>query len=126
MLRKKPSKRVMGSRPDGGPLRCEAHLQWIRTHACIVPHCEARFVRACHVRYGLPADEPQEERAGVGLKPGDHWAYPACDKHHREEHNGVQSFQRKYGLDLAKIAQEYAAASPALRKLRAKQEKQNG
>lgn len=122
---RKPSKGVMRSREGSGPLRSEAHLQFIRGHACIVPGCPARFIRACHVRYGLPADEPQSEHGGTGKRPGDHWTYPACDEHHRQEHQGVQSFQRKYGLDLAKAAQEYAAASPALRRLKAKQERES-
>lgn len=119
--RRKPTKAIMGTRKDSGPLRCEPHLEWIRKSCgCIVPGCWARKIRACHVRYGLPPGEPK----GTNMKPGDQWTYPACDPHHAEEHRGVETFQRKYGLILAEEARKYAAASPALHRLRMKMERE--
>jgi hypothetical protein len=98
---------------------CRNHLQWIRGFTCIVPHCDTGAkVQAHHVRKGIPVEA---ERGGTGMTPHDKWTVPICAIHHEQAHHGQDSFERKYGLDLIAKATEFAAASPALRRLRTRQ-----
>ncbi|MGD9883380.1 MAG: hypothetical protein AB7F22_28950 [Reyranella sp.] len=119
--RKKPSKGVMRSRPDSGPLRSHAHLQWVRTScACAVKNCEDRRIEAHHVRLG--------SHAGKSQKPGDDRTIPLCTVHHAESHDiGAVTFAKLHGLgDLQALASKYAAASPALARLRMRRERADG
>ena len=122
---RKPAKRVMNSRPDRGPLRCPAHLKWVRGFECSIagrtaaglrePHSCDGPIEAAHVRKGGDG--------GMGLKPGDDWVISLCAKAHRIQHQwGETSFAHWYRIDLAALAREFAEKSPHLRKLRSKRE----
>ena len=83
------------------------HKEWIKLKPCTVPGCPWATV-AHHVRTAATA--------GTGMKPGDEWLVPLCDKHHKEGHQkGWKTFERKYGVDLKATAILLAAHSPALR-----------
>lgn len=98
----------MGVR-EPGQIRCAGHLQWIRRHACCVDGkadhaCTGRIV-AHHAREGA--------NGGMGLKPDDTTAVPLCDLAHAIVHQiGWQSFEKRYGVDLSRIAEALAKASP--------------
>lgn len=116
---RKPRMRVIYGDRNGGDI--PAHRQWIRGFACIVPHCATgKRVQAHHVRKGIP---DETERGGTGKKPHDKWCVPICEEHHEIAHHGHDSFERKYGIDLIARAQEFAAKSPALAKLRIKEQR---
>lgn len=60
------------------------HLAFIRRLSCVV--CLSRVrVEAAHVRLGSPLyGKPQ---AGLQEKPDDRWTWPACPRHHDEQHS---------------------------------------
>jgi hypothetical protein len=117
---KLPAKRQrprMGIRDDG-PLRCPAHLAWVRSHACSVPGCQEGPIEAAHVR--------THGDGGMGMKPGDDRAVSLCVRHHREQHQrGEITFGVVNRVDLLKLAAEFAAASPALKRYHAKKEREH-
>ena len=58
-------------------------------------------------------------RGNTSMKAGDEWCLPLCKMHHIEQHNaGVETFQRRQGIDMIAIAQEFARKNPYLQKLR--------
>ena len=115
-LRNKSNSR-MGTREGTGPLRCAPHLQWIRGFKCCVDNAEcAGSIQAAHVRTGTDGS--------MGKKPGDDWAISLCAYHHMLQHQGGEEwFERAYKIDMQALAIEFAAASPALRKCRVKDER---
>ncbi len=95
-------------------IRCPGHLQFVRSRACCVPQCLALKVDAAHVR--------SSGDGGVGLKPGDDWTISLCRYHHQEQHQvGEQAFEIRHGIDMKKLALEFASKSPALKRYHAKQ-----
>jgi hypothetical protein len=90
-------------------IRCDGHLQWVRGHCCSVGGasgngCDGR-IEAAHVRIG--------GQAGISQKPGDDRTIPLCTGHHGEQHQiGETSFERKHGIDMAKIAAALWQQSP--------------
>ncbi len=99
-----------------------AHCTFVRSHECIVSGCTRRPIEVAHVRIG--------NVGGIGRKPSDYYTVSLCgglDGHHAESHRiGDQSFQKKYGLDLRALADEFAAASPKAMQIRdAKREREN-
>ncbi len=89
----------------------DIHKRFIRTFHCIVwgnPHgaCDTDHKIECaHIRTAA--------NSGTGKKPGDEWLVAACRTHHAEMHSrGDVSFERKYGVNLAALALEFAASSP--------------
>ena len=82
-------------------VRCEAHLRWIRKHACSVPGCDGIPIQAAHVR--------SSRDGGLGQKPGDQWTISLCARHHREQHQrGEHMFEEKHGIDMYSLAEEFA------------------
>jgi hypothetical protein len=57
----------------------------------------------CHVRCGTDA--------GGSQTPSDWWGYPACAHHHIEDQHqhGEKEFERKYRVNLKKLALQLAA-----------------
>jgi hypothetical protein len=54
----------------------------------------------------------------MALKPSDRWVISLCMFHHREQHRiGERTFGAKHGIDLVKLAGEFARRSPHWRKL---------
>ncbi len=108
--------RISKRKTDTGRLqrdRCPAHLAFVRSHACCVPGCDGRPIEAAHVR--------THGDGGMGMKPSDDRAISLCSEHHRQQHNiGEMEFQRRHGIDMLKLAREFAAASPAWKRYLAK------
>lgn len=99
-------------------IRCHAHLSWVRGCLCVADRsgeCNGRM-EAHHVREG--------QNAGIGQKPDDSETVPACARHHAEGHTiGWQSFEKKYAVDLSKIAAAMWRRSPARIRYERKMEK---
>lgn len=105
--RKKPR---MTERPQTVSLR---HQKFVRGFVCIVPGCDADRRQFCHRRKGLPPETPDWARGGGSQKPHDAFGFPACDEHHREQHDtGEDTFAEKYGIDPLKESRLLALASP--------------
>jgi hypothetical protein len=85
--------------------RSQAHCNFVRSHGCCAPLCGGRPIEVAHVRIG--------SGAGVGQKPDDWNTISLCRECHAEQHRlGERTYERKYGIDLAQIAAEFAKASP--------------
>jgi hypothetical protein len=90
------------------------HRKWVRGWPCIVPGCVVddkdplTEIEAAHCR--------RNTDGGTALKPHDKWCFPACKRHHAEQHRGDLSFERKYGVDCRALALWLAARSPHRRK----------
>jgi hypothetical protein len=89
---------------------CPAHRAWIRRHRCSVVGCEQLPIECAHVRKGTDG--------GQGLKPSDKWTISLCRDHHAEQHRiGETAFEKRHGLDLFALAEEFARRSPHWSKL---------
>ena len=95
-------------------IRSPGHLAFVRSHECSVPRCRgAGAIQAAHVR--------RDSGGGIGLKPGDDQTISLCDTHHLQQHAiGERRFENLYGIDMKKLAAEFAAKSPALTRQRIK------
>lgn len=57
----------------------------------------------------------------MGVKPSDAWTVSLCRDHHSEQHRiGEPAFERAAGIDLKKLAAEFAIKSPHWRKMEAR------
>ena len=90
---------------------CYGHRKWIRGHTCSVPGCQGGPIECAHVQ-GSPV-VPYEDRGGLQKKASDKWTYPLCADHHAESHRiGHDTFDRRHGIDRAKIAAALFQRSP--------------
>ena len=81
------------------------HRKWVRGHACSVPGCEDGPIEFAHVRTAA--------NAGTALRPHDAFAISLCAAHHREQHQvGSETFERRYKINMASLAAEFARKSP--------------
>lgn len=68
-------------------------------------------IEVAHVRTGTGG--------GMGVKPSDRWTISLCRDHHSEQHRvGERSFEKATGVDMKKLAEEFARNSPHWSKLR--------
>ena len=106
--------RTFSKRRRDGRIRDANHRKWIRTFACCVPMCnEEGAIDAHHIK---SAEQP----TAMGMKPGDDWCVSMCRTHHTVLHQvGEGEFMKRFGVDLVAMAKEFAATSPALKRLRA-------
>jgi hypothetical protein len=97
--------RIKHGRTELDPRSCPAHRAWVRRHHCSVPGCMLLPIECAHVRFGTDG--------GTGLKPSDRHTISLCRSHHAEQHRiGERAFARKYQVDLAALAAEFARVSP--------------
>jgi hypothetical protein len=54
---------------------------------------------------------------GMGQKASDAFTVSLCREHHAQSHRGEKSLERKYGIDLMKLAEAFYRASPHKGKL---------
>lgn len=105
-LQKKP-KYHSGIRDEETRREFPRHRRFVRSHQCVVPGCEDGPIECMHVRHA--------NTAGTGLKPPDWETVSGCRAHHSEQHQiGTKSFEAKYGIDLDRLAAEFARRSPDL------------
>jgi hypothetical protein len=101
------------------------HEAFVRRHQCVVPGCLRRYIEFAHLRTAA--------NSGVAVKPASWFGVPLCgdwaadgqmiEGHHAEAHRiGHDTFAAKYGLDLWKLAEEFARHSPDLAMRKAMQE----
>lgn len=80
------------------------HRAFVRRHQCVVPGCQAGPIQFAHLRTAA--------NAGTSIKPHDQFGVSMCALHHVEQHAiGAPAFERRYGLDLFKLAAEFTAKS---------------
>ena len=92
-------------------IRCQAHLKWVRQHACSVPGCQFTPIEAAHIRLGTDGS--------TGEKPGDQWTISLCPYHHGRQHAvGEKRFASAHSIDLMALAEEFARQSPHRDKLK--------
>lgn len=73
--------------------------------------CARVPIECAHVRRGT--------NGGAGLKPSDQWVISLCRFHHAEQHRlGERAFEKKYGVDLVKLASTFTRLSPHRERLR--------
>lgn len=54
---------------------------------------------------------------GMSRKASDAFTVSLCRDHHAESHRGEKTFEKKHGLNLMQLAEEFFRASPHRRKL---------
>ena len=106
MIRRKPKAPGI----QRGPQRdYPGHRAWVRTRACVVGGCSNRDIEAAHYDGAVP----HEDMSGTGLKKHDRWVLPLCVRHHRDVHAwGLAKFEKVFGVDLKRAAEECARISP--------------
>jgi len=73
----------------------------IRGMGCTVPNCWRTDIDLHHVRTAA--------NSGIGMKPDDSFLVAVCRHHHRVGHQiGWKSFEKRYGVDLARTARRNA------------------
>jgi hypothetical protein len=81
------------------------HRRWVRSHGCVVPGCKDDWIEFAHVRSAA--------NSGTGLKPHDCYGVALCAEHHYQQHTiGQPAFERLYGIDLGRLAEEFTRRSP--------------
>ncbi len=115
LKRRKPAK--MGLR-ESSVIRCPSHLQYVRGMCCAIEgrngHVCFGKIQAAHVRIGT--------NGGTSMKPGDNWTIPLCAGAHGEQHLiGEETFEKRYGIGMKKLAEEQWLLSPAGQRYRREQ-----
>lgn len=90
-------------------LRSTAHRDWVRAHFCSVPGCQLMPIEVAHVNMAA--------NRGLSRKASDACVVSLCRDHHAESHRGERTFERRYGIKLMALAQEFYRKSPHRTKL---------
>jgi hypothetical protein len=104
-----PPRNYAKPKRKNAPLQSAKHRAFIRRHKCVVNNpaeCdEFHPIEAAHYRTAA--------NSGMGRKPSDVYLFPACRRHHREQHNiGQRLFEMTYNVNLDGICRGLAAISP--------------
>lgn len=85
------------------------HRKFVRSHEC----CAADGTGStCHGSIEF-AHVRSAANSGTGIKPPDWFGVSLCQFHHGIQHlAGAETFQKVHGIDLWKLAAEFAKASP--------------
>src|SRR5580658_4414636 len=108
MIPRKRTRPKMGVR-QSTVIRCPSHLKFIRSLECSIKdrlatlgttaHECSGSIEAAHVRTGT--------NGGTGMKPGDNWSLPLCQRGHRHQHQiGESAFETCWHIDMKAIAAE--------------------
>lgn len=83
------------------------HRKFVRSHECCASngiYCTDP-IEFAHVRTGTDG--------GMAQKPSDWWGISLCHMHHQRQHQmGETHFAAAYGIDMKKLAAEFARHSP--------------
>lgn len=90
-------------------LRSTAHRDWVRGHHCSVPGCQLMPIEVAHVN--------RASTRGMGEKSSDAFTVSLCREHHAESHRGDKTFERKHGVNLIDLAEQFYRRSPHRNKL---------
>lgn len=90
-------------------LRSTAHRDWVRSHYCSVPGCQMMPIEVAHVNTAA--------NRGVSRKASDAFTLSLCREHHAESHRGERTFERKHGINLMQLAEQFYRRSPHRQKL---------
>jgi hypothetical protein len=90
-------------------LRSTAHRDWVRGHHCSVPGCQLMPIEVAHVN--------RASTRGIGEKSSDAFTVALCREHHAESHRGEKTFERRHGISLLALAEQFFRASPHRQKL---------
>lgn len=89
------------------------HRQYVRGFGCMVPRCKEKADDADHIS----GDDriPYSERKYMNGKAHDKWTVPLCRFHHIFDRHtqGIETFQRKHGIDFYEFALVLQRKSPA-------------
>jgi hypothetical protein len=112
MLTKRKTARMGVRQPTH--IRSSGHLKFVRSFVCCAfgragHDCQGHAIEAHHIHGGTDG--------GIGIKPSDSFAVPACRLFHQEIHDkGEEAAARKYGIDFLSMAAKLWSASPHRRK----------
>lgn len=82
------------------------HEKWVRGFGCCVPACELGPIEFAHARLGAKDN-------GVSVKSPSWYGLSLCFHHHTLQHAwGEATFEKHFGIDMKKLAAEFAAKSP--------------
>lgn len=90
-------------------LRSSAHRDWVRGHYCSVPGCQLMPIEVAHIN--------RASTRGTGQKSSDAFTVSLCLEHHAESHRGEKTFERKHGINLLQLAEQFYRRSPHKNKL---------
>jgi hypothetical protein len=90
-------------------LRSTAHRDWVRSFRCSVPGCQLMPIEVAHIN--------RASNGGMARKASDAFTVSLCREHHAESHRGERTFEKRHGVDLMALAQEFYRKSPHRTKL---------
>lgn len=95
-------------KPRKGPMRDAKYRRWCKRQHCSVCVLLAA-VDATKVDFYAcrPVDPAHTENNGMRSKGPDSSCAPLCRKHHQEFDRGRAAFEKKYSVDMRKIAAEH-------------------
>lgn len=102
-------------KPKRSGILREPKRVWLRHRRFVVNHECCIAGKGGHLCDGdiVPAHVRTETDGGGGLKPHDWWTISLCFSAHAEQHViGEPAFERRYGIDMKRLAAEFAAKSP--------------
>ncbi len=104
MISRTPKRPRMGVR-EVDPTVFRVHEAFTRASGCVVPGCRCRPVQFAHQRTAANSSKGNKPHSGFGVG--------LCHAHHREQHDaGIETFGRKYHIDLWATAGRLVAQSP--------------
>lgn len=89
--------------------RSTAHRDWVRGHYCSVPSCQLMPIEVAHIN--------RASTRGTSQKSSDAFTVSLCREHHAESHRGEKTFERKHGISLLQLAEQFYRRSPHKNKL---------
>lgn len=108
-----PVRKRRAGGPRRGPLRDKKYRDYVSTHPCAAcrkncPTCHGDCigVDAC---VGVKVDPAHTQNNGMASKGDDSTCGPLCRPHHREYDANREAFEKRYGINMRKIAAEHYA-----------------
>jgi hypothetical protein len=103
------------AKPRRGPMRDPKYRAWCRERVCAITLVYGSLIAsvvqddAAICSPGPPNDPAHTQNNGMASKGPDSSCAPLCRKHHAEYDSGRDAFEKKYGVDMKKIAAEHYA-----------------